>query len=399
MKNRNTFQANSTSVWDFTTIWRIPSGTGYPIHQWVESFASPSVASLFNGGAGTPGDPWQIDTAQQLKDVIYAMNLDSGVYNDSFILTSDIDLSGFVNLNIGSTTASREFAGSFDGGNHTISNVTISSPLSYVGLFGKTSGATISNLNITVTAVSGVNYVGALIGHAFNTNISNVSVTGISANKASTVSGTSSVGGMIGYLQRSAGTMLMTQATVSNLTVSSSSDILGGVIGYVLGALTVSDSTADNITVSGPSRQNVGGFVGSMSGATINRCGVDLNSVVSAGTNVGGFVGNMVSGSTVSSSYSLANVTGTVNYIGGFVGTLDGTGVTSAITNSYSQGSVNASNPTQGNNLGGFVGNKVSSNISYIYATGSVCGGSCTGANDGPLLGSSNSAIEIRWVR
>ncbi len=88
--------------------------------------------SYFNGGDGSADHPFEIDNARQLyyfnwlQDLGYfnAPNDDkSGIDQTYFILTSDIDASGYVLPPAG--TKEYPFVGSFDGNGKTISNVTI----------------------------------------------------------------------------------------------------------------------------------------------------------------------------------------------------------------------------------------------------------------------------------
>ena len=88
------------------------------------------------------------------------------------------------------------FAGTFDGNNYTISNMTISGS-SNVGLFGSTTGSnvTIKNIVLENVSISGTYRVGGLIGYNNSTTsvIENVAITG-------SVKGTSSyTGGLIGF--------------------------------------------------------------------------------------------------------------------------------------------------------------------------------------------------------
>ena len=99
----------------------------------------------------------------------------------SGILTADIDLAGYEWTPIG--TASKKFAGTFNGRNHTIDHLSINysskTPISlYRGLFGWVSGANatnrakIENLTVNGTVVAGSNkpvndaYVGGIVGRA-----------------------------------------------------------------------------------------------------------------------------------------------------------------------------------------------------------------------------------------
>ncbi len=151
-------------------------------------------------GEGTQASPYLIGTLDELKwfrDSVNAGNTYVGLYIN---LTADLDLAGEEWTPIGS--ASAKFQGYFDGGNHTISNLTISEATGYVGLFGYVNGTAMSNTvtpsiqNLKLTSVDiSVNdsssRVGALVGNPFVCYIKNVHVTG-------TVDGGKWTGGLIG---------------------------------------------------------------------------------------------------------------------------------------------------------------------------------------------------------
>lgn len=81
-------------------------------------------ATDFNGGSGTPTDPYQIATTDQLIAVVNDPNA-------SYVLVSDIDLSD----RVFSAAVIEEFSGSFNGGGNQISNLSVQGGDS-LGLFG-----------------------------------------------------------------------------------------------------------------------------------------------------------------------------------------------------------------------------------------------------------------------
>ena len=101
-----------------------------------------------------------------------------------FMLLQDIDLSSMYWTPIG-INEEHAFSGIFNFNGHVITGLTIDAvDLSYVGLFGYVSRAYILNgyLNDVFIRVRGNSsntrtYVGSLVGYAYNTSISNISVT------------------------------------------------------------------------------------------------------------------------------------------------------------------------------------------------------------------------------
>ena len=112
-------------------------------------------------GDGTAANPFLISTPEELNEV--RNNLDK-----CFKQTADIDLSGYPNWEpIGKYGS--EFKGNYDGNGHIISNLTSNNPsLSAVGLFGYVTGSgNIKNLGIKDANITGLDYVGALVGQYY----------------------------------------------------------------------------------------------------------------------------------------------------------------------------------------------------------------------------------------
>lgn len=151
--------------------------------------------------------------------------------DDYYILMADIDLSSYTSWTpIG--TYGTPFTGDFDGNNHTISNLTISSTEDYQGLLGYTDGATVRDTYLTVVSVSGGSYTVALIGWAISSVVSNCNATG-------TVSGTSIVGGLTG-----SNSGLVTNCYATGIVSGTST---GGLISYMYGSGTWSDSYYNSV--------------------------------------------------------------------------------------------------------------------------------------------------------
>lgn len=207
----------------------------------------------FSGsGAGTENDPYLIFNPIQLYNV-RNFNGKAGVV---FKLMADIDLTDFIadnNPNNGWEpigTNSSPFMGKFYGDNHKISGFKISRTNDYIGLFGCTNGATINNLTVEGTTVSGGAYTGVVAGAAVNTTINNVT------GNAS-VNGKSYVGGFAGLSHGS---------TLSKC--------------YHTGTVTATDSI-------------VGGFIGNIAKGTLTTGSHKGN--VKGGLKTGGFAGNCLS--------------------------------------------------------------------------------------------------------
>jgi hypothetical protein len=206
-----------------------------------------------------------------------------------YILTQDIPLqaggAGFDTTSgwqpIGNNTAlSIRFTGIFSGGGYKITNLWIDSPDSYVGLFGYIqNGASIKDLGVEIASgksVSGLNYVGGIVGLAYNgSNIANSYVIGDiigSGNQTGGIAGSVASGGSI-------------TNSYAEGTVSGSGNNTGGIAGYVNTGSTATSSISNSyakVTVSGSGNQ-VGGIAGYLNGGSIQNSAAVNPSVSGSG--------------------------------------------------------------------------------------------------------------------
>ena len=105
-------------------------------------------------------------------------------------LTDDINLTGKEWTPIGDYD--NRYTGTFDGGNHTITGLTINQYGNYVGMIDfLDSGGTVQNLTLEDVNITGGDIVGSVVGDNYGT------VTACTAS--GNVSGTSRIGGVVGY--------------------------------------------------------------------------------------------------------------------------------------------------------------------------------------------------------
>ncbi len=176
-------------------------------------------------------------------------------------LTKDINLAGISWTPIGNSTY--PFAGTFDGDNHTISNLTIDAAdgVKDVGLIGYARHATIENLTVSDAKVSDVGRIGVILGKGEQKNtIQNCTVkdsvitakTWLDPNENNGKGGYNDgdkAGAVAGYLCE--GGNVVTGCTVKSCTITGYRDI-GGLIGGIGGVdhgtygETMKDSVAGN---------------------------------------------------------------------------------------------------------------------------------------------------------
>ena len=169
-------------------------------------------------------------------------------------LTDDINLTGKEWTPIGDYD--NRYTGTFDGGNHTITGLTINQYGNYVGMIDfLDSGGTVQNLTLENVNITGGDIVGSVVGYNYGT------VTACTAS--GNVSGTSRIGGVVGYNN---GTVTACYHASGNVSGTS---YIGGVVGRnTSGTVTACYHASGN--VSGTS--NVGGVVGYNISGTLTAC-------------------------------------------------------------------------------------------------------------------------------
>ena len=261
-------------------------------------FFALGAQAKYEGGSGTAGEPYLINTAEQMNEI----GANPGDWNKHFILIADVNMSDIAGTEY---NIIEDFTGTFDGNDCTISNFSLNSTRQEnTGLFGSV-GGNIINLGLLRPNILGQGRnVGSLIGLLNHGIITNCYARGV------VVSGGTNVGGLIG-LNTGRVTKCWSSGNVSG-------DInVGGLTGLTDdGTLKTSYSRAN---VSG--NRNVGGLVGKTSDGTseVTNCyatGSVEGSIISV--NVGGLAGQVEQGNTYK-CYSTGSVSGG-QYVGGLVG-------------------------------------------------------------------------------
>ena len=279
-----------------------------------------------NGGTGTFDDPYIVTSAEELAEIATRVNSgteasgtifpngNSGYADQYFLLTNDIDLSGYTPWMPISIPGQKIFFGHFDGGDHIITHLTteFSTNNNNQGLFSVIgANASISNLSIKDSHITGEIYTGAFVGAAGeNSIISNCH------NYSDVYTTFYYTGGIAGA----------SWGTIENCTnsgnICSEMDFVGGIVGDFYGTLTGCINTG---YVSGTT--SVGGTIGYSANATINHNvnagNINASSVYSGG--VVGFVTNYDSENTTSYLLNYGGVFGpSVRAVIGYLWTEEG---------------------------------------------------------------------------
>jgi hypothetical protein len=366
-------------------------------------------------------DPIPISTVAELLDVsgdfdyILTGNLDlsTGDADDS---TPEIESADLVTID-SPTGYINAFAGTFDGGNYTISGLTKplfeniggdgSTEISNLTLAADTGGLTgrgilandaymftyienvhgIGNINggasdsvgglVGIQGLSGEIRSSTFAGNVESTSYNFYGITGglvgttyssiVDSSTSGTVEGIRNVGGLVGQLE--AGAEISNSNSTS--TVGAIASGVGGLIGLNSGDISNSYATGTvfgNNGVGGLVGENYGDIEKSFSNSTVIGLGESNN-------DIGGLVG--YNSGEILGSYAISNVTGE-NEVGGLVGENYG-----FVTNSYTAGYV-----TGDTNVGGLIGLN-GGNIANSYTEATVYGDNIFGG----LIGNHGSGL------
>ena len=303
---------------------------------------------------------YHVDTVAKLLWI--SESVSAGNMTVNVMLTADIDLSGIENWTpIGKGSA--PYKGTFDGGGHTISGMTVLNNVvnaQFQGMFAYLSDAAVRNLTLSDISVSARgNNIGGLAGSAHSSFIENVSVSGAVSG---TGSSSTAVGGLVGTAENCTITLCNNNAAVSG--------------GFTVGGLVGAYKYANNITCCVNS-----GTVTS----TLEQAGLSSERMFESAT--GGLIGYMelvtsnrlqqmkYSAGYVNYCFNKGVVSGVNIYIGGIVGAFSYYGA--KLFNNYNTGSVKSNRTGASGFAGGLIGtyphiNSIYTDIQYNYNAGTV---------------------------
>ena len=272
--------------------------------------------AAFAGGSGTLEDPWQVATPAQLD----------AIRNDltaSYILTEDIDLANFgVFTPIGAYVQDKSenpdgeepileyaFTGTFEGGGHVISHLTIEQPESMgVGMFACIAGEKAFARNVTFrdVNVSGAMLSATLVGYLTSgaeNAVDDVHLTSSAGQRNSVASSFVMAGGIVGGSTLSS----ITNCSVENTDVAVGPYGIGGALGGGLSRPIFNNCSAKNCTVRAEMLMTaevdgtltegvyVGGLAGCVNSARkpVENCTAESVEIIAGGAGrlIGGLIG------------------------------------------------------------------------------------------------------------
>ena len=370
-----------------------------------------TVAGSYDGGNGTPENPYQIATAEQLA--LFAYDINNGVNSEAhFILTGDINLNGaggqmwtavgtvkvtWLNQINYVVEPAYPFMGVFDGDGHVISDMHVDNA-DVIGLFGCTYSAEVRNLIIENASVTQGASAGIVVGEAFNTDIEGCTVSGEvraygskvggiaghyiaddndndtvfirnCVNNAYVTDGVMFLGGIAGYTEMNDGVFVI-EHCVNNGEVGDmwNTNAAGGIVGqgsFIIRHCDNYGKVSGTITAGGMVGQ--GGSFG-----LIEYCFNYPTGEVTGGSSAGGIIGTPIF-TTIRMSGNMATVTGDAFYdmilVGGIAGS-DG-----SISNCFNTGNLigimDIPDPSTAQ-MGGITGSPTSGFVYNVYNAGQI---------------------------
>ena len=372
-------------------------------------FPAGMFAQFSGSGSGTKDDPYRIFNADQLNQVRNFVGK-TDVY---FSLEADIDMKQWIAENNPSQgwLPITNFCGKFNGNGHTISNLWINRKVHHIGLFGSCDNADIRDLKLENADIAGGMYIGGIIGHCNNTNITSCVFKG-------KISGSRYIGGICGEIYNNGHNLTISDCH-SHCQISCNDRLLGyictdvgGICGYIVYSSIYDSEDNSNITISGCYSHiniNNGFYIGGICGSVdiYENCSLAIydcysyNHIKGYCTGFGGICGS-ISGDcefiTISGCYSHNHQSdngaygfGGTNNIGGICGQISCDSEKESnisITNNYSSGEFIYEDNGILSKIGGIVGYADNINIYKCYSNYStiinrdLIGGIYGGGND-----------------
>lgn len=206
------------------------------------------LAALVNGTATAPVATFAADGKAETVHVDFA--------GKTVKLGADIDLYDIPWTPIGrigqtSTDFTFAFKGTFDGQDHTISNLDVNMH-GWAGVFGIAYKAQINNVNIENVSIRANRMAGALVGQLYG-SIDNCHVENADIMVTPNAVGTSfdngdKVGGIVGWIGDNGNNRTLTNCSATNVELGAYRDV-GGIAGYVASSTTISNNKVDELTI------------------------------------------------------------------------------------------------------------------------------------------------------
>ncbi|MBQ7821709.1 MAG: hypothetical protein IJ391_05450, partial [Clostridia bacterium] len=200
---------------------------------------------------------YTISTAEELAGFAKLVNSGETFKGETVKLDADIDLMNAKWTPIGYDFYNAAFSGTFDGQDHTISNLSVSeTDGKYAGLFGEMVGGVVQNLNVVNANINGTFCAGVIVGHTYgkvlNCNVTNATVNcvpGYDADKNVYKDG-NNAGVIAGFIESNGDAVADIAGNVVTKSNVSAFRCVGGLVGTATSGAILSDNTLEDVSVS-----------------------------------------------------------------------------------------------------------------------------------------------------
>ena len=233
--------------------------------------------------------------------LVYDITLNSNVLNENGELNTGASVNFTPWTLIGTNT--NPFTGTFNGNSKTITGLKCTDTSAYyVGLVGYASGATIQNVTVQESSLSGKEDIGGVCGYIKDGTITNCHAVKTAIGDSRGFAEFKDYGGIVGHITGE--TTNVTDCTNSDGTVNGGYD-LGGIVGFA-GSYTTVQRCFNSGAVTGQYGK-FGGIVGQAKYVTVQDCG-NTGAVRPADgydpVYYGGIIGENLDGSTIENCYN-----------------------------------------------------------------------------------------------
>ncbi len=335
---------------------------------------------------GTQYNPYFIGDKHQMQAMRGFMAAGETKY---FKLVDDVDLEGIVWQSLNNSEPYNKGI-SFNGGGHTISNLSASystEDYAYPSFFGVLDGE-VRDVVFDKATVDCADKKGGIVcgylGHKkldFKGNCTGVVIRNSTVNSTSMAGGFAAQGDNVGVIS---------ECSIFNTSVTSTGARVGGFIGSLVAFDEISDSYAEDVTVTAGSYYT-GGLVGQLDGGgKVTGCHTTGKINQTSGTyfRSGGLIGYVIDGD-VEKCYSTCTIAAVGYYIGGLLGQIK----EGSVSRSYASGDLSTSSGNTGQ-IGGLVGLVESGGSVAISNCYSLCS-MTAGRRCGGLIGKNEGSPSI----
>ena len=222
---------------------------------------------------------WLINNMDELYYFASQVNSGNTYKGETVKLNADIDLAGYNWIPIGqpgpggTTDFSTSFCGTFDGQNHTVSNVKVSNE-GWAGLFGLAHKATIKNVTVDGAELNSSRMTGAVVGQLYgnieNCHVEDATITAVPNMTANGYDNGDKIGGIVGWLGDNGNNHHIENCSAKNVTLKAYRDV-GGIAGYIGSSTTVTGCAVDTVSITVDQATNHYGVKDANAGAVVGR--------------------------------------------------------------------------------------------------------------------------------